>query len=81
MHGDALLSALDAALAKANDARAETDKALTLPRDKRMREVSGFERANVTGAIASGTAHPCRQARLQGRNARAGRRALSHARI
>jgi hypothetical protein len=104
---DALLSALDAALAKANDARAEADKALALPRDKRpeallksfvptltasvnaslnlwyatlyaaaandpvlaklastkeigwrMREVSGFERANVAGAIASGTAIP-----------------------
>jgi methyl-accepting chemotaxis protein len=104
---DALLSALDAALAKANDARAEADRALALPRDKRpeallksfvptltasvnaslnlwyatlyaaaandpvlaklastkeigwrMREVSGFERANVAGAIASGTAIP-----------------------
>jgi methyl-accepting chemotaxis protein len=104
---DALISALDAALAKANEARAEADKALALPRDKRpegllknfvptltasvnaslnlwyatlyaaaaddpvlgrlattkeigwkMREVSGFERANIAGAIASGTAIP-----------------------
>jgi methyl-accepting chemotaxis protein len=104
---DALVSALDAALSKANDARAEADKALALPRPQRpeellksfvptltasvnaslklwyatlyaaasadpaltrlaaikeigwrMREVSGFERANVAGAIAAGTPIP-----------------------
>ncbi|MDE2375817.1 HAMP domain-containing methyl-accepting chemotaxis protein [Bradyrhizobium sp.] len=104
---DALLGALDAALAKANEARAQADKALTLPKQERpeallktfvptltasvnaslnlwyatlyaaastdptlttlaaiketgwrMREVSGFERANVAGAIAAGTAIP-----------------------
>jgi methyl-accepting chemotaxis protein len=104
---DALLGALDAALAKANEAREQADKALTLPRQQRpeallksfvptltvsvneslklwyatmyaaasvepmlaklatvkeigwrMREVSGFERANVAGAIASGTPIP-----------------------
>jgi methyl-accepting chemotaxis protein len=104
---DALLGVLDAALVKANEARAEADKALPLPRDKRpeallksfvptltasvnaslslwyatlyaaaandpvlaglattkeigwrMREVSGFERANIAGAIASGTPIP-----------------------
>jgi len=104
---DALLSALDATLLKATEARAEADKALALPRDKRpdallksfvptltasvnaslglwyaalhaaaaddallgklattkeigwrMREISGFERANIAGAIASGTQVP-----------------------
>jgi methyl-accepting chemotaxis protein len=104
---DALLGALDAALAKANEAREQADKAMALPRQQRpeallksfvptltvsvneslklwyatmyaaasvepmlaklatvkeigwrMREVSGFERANVAGAIASGTPIP-----------------------
>ncbi len=102
-----LLGALDTALAKANDARAEADKALAVPRQQRpeallksfvpaltesvdaslklwyaalyavasadptlaklatikeigwrMREVSGVERSNIAGSIASGTPIP-----------------------
>jgi methyl-accepting chemotaxis protein len=104
---DALMGALDAALAKANDARAQADRAMMQPREQRpetllngfvpaltesvdaslklwyaalyaaasadpalaklatikeigwrMREVSGVERANVSAAIAAGTAIP-----------------------